>query len=154
MMTETAEQAKVVTVQDVIDNRGKDVLITYASDVVLAGGKKNEQQGRVSKVTKDMLVTIIGKGDYEKARRDAGEADFTAQPRKWGVRDEKTGLIEHKGEWYIEFIAKQKGETSYLLDNQPIKKDNIIGLKPPSPAPTDDAVILRSVKLKNIMKLG
>ena len=143
-----------VTTEDVIAKLGKDVLISYTTDVALTGGKKNEHQGRISKITRNLPVKLMGKGDYEQARRAAGEVDFESKPRKWGTRNEN-GLIEHNSEWYIEFVASGPSEsTSYMIDDQPIEKDKIIGLKPTSDQSTDvSPVVLRAVKLKNVISI-
>lgn len=147
------EETKKVLLSEVLDNIGKDVLLSYTSVEKLTGGKKNEQQGRITKVTEGLTVVIVGKGDYEKAKKEAGDPEFVAQPRKWGVRN-NDGLIEHNGELYVEFMVKHKGTSTYLLDDKPIEKDKIIGLSSTTVDTEKNPIILRSVKLKNITNIS
>lgn len=149
---ENIEEVKKVLLPEVLDNIGKDVLLSYTSVEKLTGGKKNEQQGRITKITEDLTVVVVGKGHYEQARKDAGDAEFVAQPRKWGVRN-ADGLIEHNGELYVEFMVKHKGKSRYVLDDKPIEKEDIIGLSSTKVDTEKDPIILRCVKLNNITNI-
>jgi hypothetical protein len=147
---------ELLLVESVPSKLGQEAVISYTADVALLGGRKNEQQGRITKVTENLPVLLIGNGgEYQAARRsEAGHEEFQAQARKWGTRRED-GIIENKGELYVEFIVKGRGQSKYLLDNQPIDKADIIGLKP-SVTPSDEAsgVILRAIKIKNLTSVN
>lgn len=127
-----------ITPQQAVELIGKEAVIDYISNkpVTLLGGKKNEQQGRVTKIVRNWPVKFIHKGDYEaEMRKLPGQEEFTAQAG-WGSYQDD-GLIEHKGKLYIQAFSIGKGETTYLLDGKPIAKQDIINLPSPPPKPED-----------------
>ncbi len=135
----------------VLSKMNQDALISYDSIVKLTGGKKNPQLGRVVKHVANMPVHIIGPGGYEAAKREAGNADFTAHERKWGTYN-SDGLIEHGGNLYVQLIIKGKGQTTYTLDGQPIDKTEIIGLPPSKPIEAGQVSTI-AIKLSTITNL-
>jgi hypothetical protein len=140
---------------------GLDTLTT----VKLTGGKSNDQQGRVQKCTVGSSVMVFqnknvnGYQNMVKRRLQSEGKNpdtFELKPRTWGVRIDGTPLVEHKGEYYLEVIFLVGGETSYLLDGKPVKKDLINGLpkkKEGSQGGLDDKVIIRSYKIGSISRI-
>lgn len=128
--------------------------ISYEVNVTLAGGKKNEQQGHITKRTNSIPVLFIGNGGGYKAARRETQPDYEPKNRVWGVRNAQ-GLIEHKGELYVDVIFKGPGQpTVYMLDGQPIDKSEIVGL-PPAKTASDEAtgVTLRCLKVSSLVNI-
>ncbi len=139
-----------------------------SSTVKLRGGKKNEQQGRVVKITKNSNVmcfanTAVNSYESMVKRRLAEEgkdtSDFTVGPRKWGTRIENTPFIEHKGNHYLEVIFMSKGSSEYLLDGVVVEEDEIEGLPTPRPVTEESQggvnkkVIIRTYDVDSIVGL-
>lgn len=138
--------------------------------VTLTGGKKNPQQGRVTKRTTGSNVMVFQNKSINGyaamvARRLANEGkdpdSFELQPRKWGKRIANTPFVEHEkdGEmqYYVEFIFLKAGDVEYLLDGKVVDKSTIQGL-PVKRAPSgqgglEDQVQVRSFKLDSITKI-
>jgi hypothetical protein len=129
---------------------------------VLTGGKKNTMQGRVKKIVNGSSVMTFSNQNsngYSNmvARRLADEGkdpeSFTLSPRKWGQRVPNMPVVEHKGKRYLEVIFLKAGTVSYTLDNQPIDKADIEGLKT-SPEGNqgglDNKVIIRDYNLESL----
>lgn len=136
--------------------------------VKLKGGKKNEMQGRVTKVTEGantMIFSEMAGSGYENMvkRRMVKEGKdpetFTVKPRAWGTRVEKSPFIEHKGKHYIECIFMASGKSHYLLDGVPIDAEEIEGLPEKrveteeSQGGVEDKVIIRTFALDSIKKI-
>lgn len=106
------------------------------TDVPLSGGKKNPMQGRVTKHTTGNRVQLFTshKGYMNMVNRRLAEegkvADFEPAALRWGSRVDDSPLIEHNGKFYLQVIFHKGGESTYYLDNTPIAKDDIEGLKP------------------------
>lgn len=143
-----------VTLDTLISKLGQDAVISYTADEKLSGGKKNEMQGRIVKIVNDLPVQLVGTGgEYQEDRRkEAGQEEFQAGPRKWGTRRED-GIIEHNGELYVEFISRGRGQVYYLLDGKPIDKAEVVGLAPPTPSDVKTGTIVRTIKVKNLVAL-
>lgn len=134
--------------------------------VKLKGGKKNPQQGRVTKVMQGAQVMSFSNqnGSAYAAmvqRRLAAEgrdpASFEVGPRAWGERIAGTPFVEHKGKHYLEVIFLNAGQTQYLLDGHPVQEHEIQGL-PEKPKPTGQAnlenqVVIRTFALESITEL-
>lgn len=129
-----------VTPDQVLTKLGQDGLITYTKSETLTGGKKNEQQGRITKTTTNLQVYFTKPGEYEQKMREAGNEDFVSQVNKWGTY-RPDGLIEHNGELYVQLIITGPGKSQYFLDGKPIDKTEIVGLKPS--APVRDVSVIR-----------
>jgi len=118
---------EAVSMPLLISKLDQDAVISYDTKVSLLGGKKNEQVGRVTKTTQNHPVTLIGNGGGYEAAQKAKDPNFVLGERRWGNRN-AAGLIEHKGELYVEYMSRGKGQTTYFLDGQPIDKAEIVGL--------------------------
>jgi hypothetical protein len=84
-------------------------------------------------------------------------ASFELQPRTWGERIPETPFISHTkdGEttFYLEVIVLNSGKSSYYLDNAPIAKSDVVGLKTATEGEQgglENKVIVRSFKLSSI----
>lgn len=123
-------------------NGSSFVGIDTESVVKLKGGKKNEQQGRVTKrVTgaQVMVFTNQESNGYENMvkRRLIEEGKdpetFKLGERAWGTRVPGLPIIEHEKDGvvkeYLEVIFLKPGTTEYFLDGQPIEKSDIQGLE-------------------------
>lgn len=130
---------------------------------VLTGGKKNEQQGRVIKVSKGHRVMLFKNkksNAYEamvKRRLEAEGKDpatFVLSERPWGKRLPDSPLVEHNGEIYLEVIFLAAGEVTYLLDGKPIAKEEVVGLKETDAKnqglEKNNQVVIRTFKLDSI----
>lgn len=127
---------------------GREVNLSYKSDVVLSGGKKNEHQGRITKVSK-LKALLIGDGKTYTELKQIEDPYFLPKPRPWGVRIEN-GLIEHKENLYVEFIVKEYLGSTYFLDGEIVNKLEIIGLKESKVSDID----IRCVNINNILTIG
>lgn len=123
----------------------------------------NEFFGRVNKKQKsNVFIKFDYANSVNKARLNEGkEADFVAQPRKWGVHIPNSPLIEHNGEFYLEarFLSNEP-KVEYILDNnEEITKDKIVAFLPPIKESTsssqdlDKEIIMRDFKLKSIQEI-
>jgi len=124
--------------------------------------RNNPHFGRVTKVTKKMNVMVFqnknvnGYSNMVKRRllQEGKDPDtFELKPRRWGERISGTPLVEHKGQYYLEIIALNSGKTTYYLDNEEIKKDEIIGLSKSSEGEQgglEKKVIIRTPKIASI----
>lgn len=168
MTAPTRVKAKMPNIRLLLDlvRDGQWAGVDYISDVKLAGGKKNVMQGRVQKVVTNARV-FLG-ASYEKMvrRRQAEEgltADFVPSPRTWGeyvgeypiVRHEKNGEVK----FYLQVIFDEtkKPNVQYLLDGQPIEKNQIEGLPPESEGgkqgDIERKVIPRSITLTSLTEI-
>lgn len=142
--------------------------IDTKTDEVLLGGKKNPMQGRIQKVSTGCRVQFFTNttlNAYENTVRRRLEAegknpdDFQLSGRKWGQRIPNTPFVENGDTIYIEVQFLGHPEVSYLLDGEPIAKEDIQGLKPSTSEAAqgglsdENKVILRTYKLKSITKL-
>lgn len=105
--------------------------------VTLKGGKKNPQQGRVTKVMTGATVMCFSNtnGSAYNAmvlRRLEAEgkdpASFELSPRAWGERIAGTPFVEHKGAHYLEVIFLRAGAVQYRIDGKPVDESEIEGL--------------------------
>jgi hypothetical protein len=140
------------------------------TEVKLEGGKKNPMLGRVYKLSKGIPVMVCrsnegGSVAYEKAvnrglEKEGKPATFTSQGLANWLEVVSFPVLQHKdnGQKYLQLIYKgDPRETSYLLDGQPIAKEDIIGF-PRARATTgqgglEDQVQVRTPKLDSILEL-
>lgn len=105
--------------------------------VVLKGGKKNPQQGRVTKRMTGASVMCFSNTNgsayntmvlrrLEQEGKDP--ASFELSPRAWGERIQGTPFVEHKGAHYLEVIFLKAGAVQYLLDGVAVDEMEIDGL--------------------------
>ena len=88
--------------------------------------------------------------------REEIEAEFIAQPRKWGQRvDTKT--VEHKGETYLSILPQRCLSTVYKLGDRIIDKAELSPwLNEPSHSETqgtEKEVVYRDVKITNVKQI-
>ena len=137
---------------------------------VLKGGKGNDMQGRVQKITIGASLQIFQNkrvNGYESAVKRRLEAEgknpdtFELKPRQWGQRLENCPIVEHTNKageqnFYLEVIYLKSGKTNYLFDGKPIEKNAIIGLEDKEEGfqgGLENSVIIRSYKLDSIVRL-
>jgi len=80
---------------------------------------------------------------------------FKLKPRKWGTRVPNLPLVEHNGQFYLEVIYLKPGEVQFLLDGQPVNREDIQGLNEPYVSSTqqgglNDRVEVRGFKMSSI----
>lgn len=144
---------------------GTFVGMDTVTDVKLTGGKKNPQQGRVTKRmtgAQVMCFTNSKTNAYDAMVRRRLEAEgkdpesFELGPRAWGHRITGTPFVEHNGKHYLEVIFMKSGAVQYLLDGQPVDETAIEGLpdrKEGEQAGLEDKVVLRTFSLDSIVEL-
>ena len=131
------------------DRSGRKATMSWQSVPKLKGGKNNAQQGLVRKVS-TAQVTLSGTGVY--AMRKVTEGEFQSvtdvQERKWGTRRGNSCVVDHKGAEYVEFLVDGKPETTYFLGDNPIDKEDIVGL---NSRDSDSAVRICCVKAATVL---
>lgn len=146
---------------------GTFVGIDTRTEVKLTGGRKNEHQGRVTKVMRGATVMVFTNSETNAyaamvRRRLAEEGknpdSFELGERVWGERIPGTPFVEHNGRHYLETIFMRPGSVEYELDGVPIDKSDIQGLPAPridedSQAGLDNKVVIRTFALDSIMCL-
>lgn len=148
-------------------NGASFVTIDTETVVKLKGGRKNPQQGRVTKRVNGSNVMVFQnktKSGYgamverrlEKEGKDP--ATFQLSPRTWGTRLDGVPFVEHNGKYYLEVIFLHAGEVQYLLDGQPININEIEGLPPRGPegeqGGLNDKVIIRTYSVESIKAIS
>jgi len=133
----------------ILEKMAEQAVVELKTTVKLKGGKKNEHQGRITKITKDLLVKFVTPEQYVQAKQEV-EPTFQIKPRPWGQRLDN-GLIEHKGQLYVEVQIIESGKTQYFLDNQPIDKSDIIGMN--EQYTDSDDIIIRTYKLESFQSI-
>ena len=159
---------KLETAQEVFATLagGTFVGIDTLTDVALKGGKKNPQQGRITKETVGSTVMCFSNTngsayDAMVKRRLAAEGKdpdtFQLGERAWGTRVAGTPFVEHKGAYYLEVIFMHAGETQYLQDGYPIAAELIEGLpekrEDNGQGGLDNKVIIRTYALDSIVAM-
>jgi len=101
------------------------ISIDTCTPVTLSGGKKNPLQGRVTKVVTGSNVMVFqnknqnGYDNMVKRRlhNEGKDPDsFVIGPRQWGVREEGSPFVTHKGKEYLEVIFLSSGTVQYYVD--------------------------------------
>ena len=134
--------------------------------VKLTGGKKNPQQGRVTKQMRGATVMCFSNANGSAynamvKRRLAAEGrdpeSFELGARAWGERIAGTPFVTHKGKTYLEVIFMRSGEVQYMLDGEPVSAEQIEGLperkEPTGQAGLENQVIIRTFDIDNIVAL-
>ena len=145
---------------------GTFVGIDTITDVPLKGGKKNPQQGRITKETVGSTVMCFSNTngsayDAMVKRRLAAEGKdpdtFQLGERAWGTRVAGTPFVEHKGAYYLEVIFMKAGESQYMQDGYPIAAELIEGLpekrEDNGQGGLDNKVIIRTYALDSIVAM-
>ncbi len=116
----------------------------------------NPYYGEVTKVTE---ATVNINFNYQNAVNNARakedkEADFVAQPRKWGQHVPGTPLILHNGAYYLEARFLKNTSTTYYHKNVECDKSLFESFMPTvKESKTQDLenqVIMRDFKIENI----
>ena len=165
-MTTEAQTFKISQVLETV-NGGSFISMDTVTIPKLKGGKSNPMQGRIRKHNKGASIMVFQNKkanayDNMVKRRLLAEGKdpdlFKLSPRAWGTRLQGTPLVEHKGALYLEVIFLASGDTSYTLDDQPIKPEDIEGLDLGKPegkqGGLDNKVIIRTFKLDSITRLS
>ena len=132
------------------------VTITQPAMNKKVDGAPNPFYGRVSKWSRrSCMIGFFYENSVNRQRgREGKEADFAAQPRKWGARIEGTPLVEHKGQIYLEAKQERVLETHYFLENGSVDAEVIEPYLTPKSLcgrqGVDEEVVLIDVKLENI----
>lgn len=147
-------------------NGASFISITTETKPTLAGGKKNEMQGRIIKRQVGSNVMVFSNKNsngYDNMVRRRLEQEgkdpdsFVLGPRPWGTRIEGTPFIEHNGYYYLEVIFLKAGPVEYLLDGKPINQADIIGLKESGGSGDqgglDNKVFIRTFAIESIKAL-
>lgn len=115
------------------------VTINSRHNEVLAGGKSNPMQGRVTRVSTGTNAIISQDKNsslyYNMVRRrmeaeGISEENFTPGVRRWGERIKGTPILHHNDKFYLACIILKYGKVEYFLDGKPICVNNIEGYKP------------------------
>jgi hypothetical protein len=115
-------------------------------------------------VTKVQESNVFINFSYENAvnkrlTKEGKEADFEAQPRKWGVHVPGTPLVLHKGQYYLEagFITKNAPKASYMHNGEPIDKELFERYVPVKKSSGNQGlekeVVIRDFKLENVRSI-
>lgn len=179
-MIEQISSSPPITIDTVFDairvDPNAEIHIDMRTEQKLTGGKSNPMQGRVFKETYMLPIEIAlpgvagGYAERLKAQATADGKDpdaYTPKARAWGTRVNDGPLIEHKGEYYLEFFVIGPGQTNYVYDVNdsgraeefvPIERTAIEGM-PESKKPgshTQDGlskkIDVRCIKLSNIIR--
>jgi hypothetical protein len=115
----------------------------------------NPFYGRVTKssTVNGLIGFFYGNSMNNQLGREGKEANFTPEPRKWGVRNGV--LVRHKDKVYVEVKVQSVSETVYRLDGQVIDKA-VLGdwvkarTAPHTQNELDKKIILADYNLENI----
>lgn len=144
--------------------------IDTRTNVTLTGGRKNPQQGRVTKRmigARVMAFTNQTINAYEAMvqRRLVAEgkspADFTLGPRAWGTRIPNMPIVVHnkngQDNYYLEVIFLSPGVVYYELDGVQVPASVIEGLpvsrEGGEQGGLDDKVIVRTFSADSITEM-
>lgn len=158
---------KVDTIKAAFDalEGGTFVGMDTETPVKLKGGKKNPQQGRVTKVMSGATVMCFSNTNGSaynamvQRRLEAEGKDpnsFELSPRAWGERVAGTPFVTHKGKTYLEVIFLKAGAVQYQLDGVAVDADEIEGLPERSEGAQgglENKVVIRTFDCENIRSL-
>ena len=133
--------------------------------VVLKGGKKNPQQGRVTKAMTGASVMCFSNTNgsayntmvlrrLEQEGKDP--ASFELSPRAWGERIQGTPFVQHKGAHYLEVIFLRAGAVQYMLDGVAVDESAIDGLpekREGEQGGLENKVVIRTFAMDSIVAL-
>jgi hypothetical protein len=139
------------------------ISVDTTTAVSLSGGKNNPMKDRVTKVVKGQSVIVFenrNTNGFQNMinRRLISEnknPDYKVGGRVWGMKVPNTPVVEHNGQFYLEFVILSSGTVNYYLDGQSILWKDIIGTKPVTTANQNlsSQIELRCVKVENINKI-
>ena len=104
---------------------------------------------------------IYGNSVNRQREREGTEADFQAEPRKWGERVKGTPLVLHKGQMYLELkVERSLGHTYVFANGSALTDTDVTSLKgflykssQAKTQQTDKEIILRDYKVANIVAI-
>ena len=151
-------------------NGASFVGIDTRTNVTLTGGRKNPQQGRVTKRMIGANVMSFSNKNinaYEAMvqRRLVAEkkapTDFTLGARAWGTRIPNMPIVVHNKDgqdhYYLEVIFLKPGVVYYELDGVQVPTTSIVGLPAAREAGEqgglEDKVIIRTFSAESITEL-
>ena len=150
-------------------NGASFVGIDTRTEVKLTGGRKNPQQGRVTKRTIGATVMAFTnqninayKAMVERRLVAEGKAptDFVISERAWGTRLPNMPIVVHNkngvDHYYLEVIFLKPGTVSYFQDGAPIAKSDIIGMVESGgdeQGGLENKVVIRSFKADSITEV-
>lgn len=73
---------------------------------------------------------------------------FVLSPRRWGVRIPNMPIVEHEDGTYLEVIFLRPGPVEYMLDGEPIARNEVIGIREYGPSPSSQGGLLNKVHLR------
>jgi len=88
--------------------------------------------------------------------REGKATVFVARPRAWGTRIEGTPLVEHKGEYYLEFKVEKSLDYRFEDENGNEINEKTVSLLPsrkPQTQGTEKEIILRDYKVSSIVSI-
>lgn len=141
------------------------ISIDTETEPKLSGGQSNPFLGRIKKVTNKAVVMVFqnkSSNGYENmvhtrlAKEGKNPLSFVLSPRPWGVRVPNTCFVKHKGNYYVEVIFLNPGETHYTLDGvvTPLNPAwGVIKSSDPDQGGLDDKVNIRTFKVANIKRI-
>lgn len=162
---------KYTTLVDALQNINGSTFIGLdtLTEVKLTGGKKNPQQGRITKrMIGAHVMAFQNKNingyqamiDRRLIAEGKDPANFVLGERAWGTRVPNMPIIEHfkdgQTKYYLEVIFLKAGDIEYLLDGKPIPESSVIGLPVASTGEQgglDNKVIIRSFAAESIIGL-
>ena len=158
---------KVDTIKAAFDalEGGTFVGMDTETPVKLTGGKKNPQQGRVTKAMTGATVMCFSNTNgsaynamvqrrLEQEGRDPNSFELSA--RAWGERVAGTPFVTHKGKTYLEVIFMKAGAVQYLLDGVAVDESEIEGLpvrKEGTQGGLEHKVVIRTFDCENVLQL-
>jgi len=129
------------------------ISLTSLTDVKLTGGKKNEQQGTITKrsVVNGYVFSNGNGNSYLNAVRKV-VPNFELSSRRWGERLIGLPLVSHKEALYLEMIVQSVSKTEYFENGKLIKKEDIVGL-PVHKVGKNGGIVIRDYKESSIESL-
>lgn len=159
---------KYETLKEIMDTvKGtKFASIDTETEVKLKGGKSNPFQGRVTKHTSNNMIIVTNTPEnvyanmVKKRLVEEGKdfKEFELKPRKWGVREGDTSIIDHNGKKYLEAIFVRGGDSVYYVDGKETDPDTIEGLEKramseESQGGLEEKVVIRTFSADSILNI-
>lgn len=150
-------------------NGASFVGIDTLTEVTLLGGKKNPQQGRITKRMTGASVMVFQNKETNGYANMIGRrllqegkdpTSFVLGERAWGTRIPNMPIVEHIKDnvtmYYVEVIFLRPGQVEYMQDGMPIAKHLIVGLQDREEGDQgglDNKVVIRSFKASSITEI-
>jgi hypothetical protein len=147
---------------DVIQNEIKGTTFVTASIETEVKMLKRGNPYAGESVTKVQNMNGAIGFDYENSvnrqrDREGNEENFEANSRKWGILLEGRKIVEHKGNYYLQFKVENSSNVKYFMNGQEIEKEMIAEWLPKKKESTtqdvEKQVIVRDVKFDSIKSI-